>query len=244
MHTISPVYATDPSFSYTAKKAQEVNKIVGAPAKFVQADFRTLTDRLPSTWTSRRNHCCRLPLCFTSTQDARKPSTGLKRFDMALTHVSANIPSQPAWHTPAGAEVGLSNLSGKQKFLTKTVVFVAHFPFSHKAASTAWWHIPDGGVQRRLCCVLATGGLESETFHSPRSLSFSEEKIQEQKEKLFIVSCQNGTIVARASLEQRLMKVWGAILPLSPGIWDTGKKGVLSQPSVHITLLKEKSCCI
>lgn len=228
MHTISPVCATDPSFPYTAKKAQEVNKIVSAPAKSVQADFRTLTDRLPSTWTSRGNHCCRPPHRFTSSRDARRPSTGLKRFDMALAHVSTNIPSQPAWCTPAGAEAGLSNLSGKQKFFTKTVVFVAYFPFSRKAASVAWWHIPDRGVQRKLCCVLATGGLESETFHFPRSLSFSEEKVQEQKEKLFLVSCQNGTIVARASLEQRLVKVWGAILPLSPGIWDTGKEGKVS----------------
>lgn len=44
---------------------------------------------------------------------------------MALPHVSANIPSQTAWHTLAGAEAGLAKLSGKQKFLKKTVAFVA-----------------------------------------------------------------------------------------------------------------------
>lgn len=66
-----------------------------------------------------------LPCCITPAWVARRPGTGLRRFGMALPHVSANIPSQTAWHTLAGAEAGLAKLSGKQKFLKKTVAFVA-----------------------------------------------------------------------------------------------------------------------
>lgn len=94
---------------------------------------------------------------------------GLKRF-----HISANIPGQTACHTPAGVEAGLSNFSGKQKFLKKTIAFVAHSSFSHRLLPVI------GGISEMVAYVLDAHKVQD--LSSPWYMSFPEEKVQQQKE--------------------------------------------------------------
>lgn len=156
MHVISSVCATDPPLPYTSIAKKQVNKIVSAPTKSAQINplsFKSgwlgQTGRqapLPAEELAAAVSSHRLPHCISSARVARRPRTGLKRFHLAFAHISANIPGQTACHTPAGAEAGLSNLSGKQKFLKKTIAFVAHFPFSHRLLPIV------GGISQMVAC--------------------------------------------------------------------------------------------
>lgn len=138
---ISSVCATNPSLPYTSIAKKEVKKIVSVPTKPAQ------TNPLSSKTAWLGQTSCRAPLpaelaaalsspgpphCIASARVDRRPHTGLKRSQWAFAHISANIPGQTACHTPAGADAGLSNLPGKQKFLKKTVALVARFPLSHR----------------------------------------------------------------------------------------------------------------
>lgn len=156
MHVISSVCATDPPLPYTSIAKKEVNKIVSAPTKSAQINplsFKSgwlgQTGRqapLPAEELAAAVSSHRLPHRISSARVARRPRMGLKRFHLAFAHISANTPGQTACHTPAGAEAGLSNLSGTQKFLKKTIAFVAHFPFSHRLLPIV------GGISQMVAC--------------------------------------------------------------------------------------------
>lgn len=109
----------------------------------------------------------RLPHHITSTQVPRRDVT---------RHLPTFLPIFLARLTAtAGAEAGLSNLSGKQKFLKKTIAFVARFPFSHRLLPIV------GGISQMVAYVLDAAGLKFKIFHLPGPCLFLKRRFNNRK---------------------------------------------------------------
>lgn len=135
------------------------------------------------------------------------------------------------WHLPtflpiflarlpatAGAEAGLSNLSGKQKFLQKTIAFVAHFPFSHRLLPIV------GGISQMVAYVLDAAGLKFKIFHLPGPCLFLKRRFNNRKNNCcsFLPEWHSPSY----SVSEAKPRVGSrTVLPLlSPWIWDMGRK--------------------